>query len=178
MTLRSGHGTGRGVPRIEVSPRDELPPATPAIADRPERDADGRFVRGNTVARTQRLRLGPAATAGLEQDPTYVPFSKWGRRYAAHRRAELAKAHGGSISAGVGALVESAGLQLATSRYLQAKGAETGDPDLLKMASTISNDARQNELAAWELAARESKVRAGNDKRDPIARMAERMAKK
>lgn len=36
MTLRAGHGRGRGVPRVEVMPADELPSATPAIAVRPD----------------------------------------------------------------------------------------------------------------------------------------------
>jgi len=71
----------------------------------------------------------------------------------------MAQAHGGEISAGVGAMLESAAMALAASRYLHSKGAETGDADLLKRASALANDARQNELAAWELAAREAAAR-------------------
>jgi hypothetical protein len=54
--------------------------------------------------------------------------------------------------------VESAGEQLAASRYLAAKASTTGDAGLFKQASNLANDARQNELAAWELAAREAKA--------------------
>jgi hypothetical protein len=47
MTLRSGHGTGAGVPRIEVLPADELPkPVTapvPATAAALERRPNGTF---------------------------------------------------------------------------------------------------------------------------------------
>lgn len=160
MALRKGHGRGKGTPRIEVLPPDELPPATGAIAVRSNRTTDGRFAPGNAAARAQKTRPGPLGSLGYEKtSPEYATFLRWGRRYAAHRREELALAHGGSISAGVGAMVESAGLALAASRFLHAKGSETCDPDLLKRASALANDARQNELAGWELAAREAASR-------------------
>jgi hypothetical protein len=159
MALRKGHGNGAGVPRVEVLPPDELPPASPSIADRPDRGPDGRFLPGNRAQRSKLVRPGPRGFAGLAVDPAFRPFQRWGRRYAAHRRAELAAAHGGTLSAGVGALIESAGAQLAASRFLQARASETGDPALFRQASALSNDARQNELAAWELAAREAQAR-------------------
>jgi hypothetical protein len=56
-------------------------------------------------------------------------------------------------------LIESAGAQLAASRYLHARASEKGEIALFKQASALANDARQNELAAWELAAREAKAR-------------------
>lgn len=160
MALRTGHGTGRGVPRIEVLPPDELPPATPAAPVLRDRGPDGRFVKGNAAGRAQRAK-GPGRTlTGIQADEAFRPFAAWGKRYAAYRRGELARLHGGEISAGVGALVESASLALAASRYLAARAAQSGDPDLFKRSSTLANDARQNELAAWELAAREAKSRA------------------
>lgn len=161
MSLRTGHGSGAGVPRIEVLPPDELPAATPADTAPPERKADGTFAAGNTVARSKRFRVGKRGFTGLETaDPRYVRFARWGRSYAAHRRRELALAHGGNLSAGVGALIESASIQLAASRFVQVLAAESGEPDLFKRASALANDARQNELAAWELAAREAAARA------------------
>jgi hypothetical protein len=96
-------------------------------------------------------------------DPVYQTCARWGSRYAAHRRAELAKAHGGELSAGVGALVESAGNALADSRYVRAKAAEKGDPALFKLAASLATEARQCELAAWELAAREAAARPRGD---------------
>lgn len=159
MTLRKGHGTGAGVPRIEVLPADELPPVTPALTVRPGRGPDGRFLPGNTEARAQRVRPGPRGTGALRAAPEFEVYSRWGKSYARHRRGELARAHGGEISAGVGALVESASLALAASRYLGALAAQTSDPELFKRSSALANDARQNELAAWELASREAKVR-------------------
>ena len=156
MALRQGHGTGKGQPRIEVLPADELPPALPSIADRADRGPDGRFLRGNTAQRSKLVRPGPRGHAALAVADDFAPFQRWGRRYAAHRRGELARAHGGTLSAGVSALIESAGEQLAASRYIHAKAAATGDATLFRQASQLANDARQNEHSAWELAAREA----------------------
>jgi hypothetical protein len=150
------------VPRIETLPADELPPASPAISARPERGPDGRFLSGNTLARSQRTRpskYGSLVLALAKADPVYQTCARWGTRYAAHRRAELAKAHGGELSAGVGALIESAGNALADSRYVRAKAATTGDAAMFKLAASLATEARQCELAAWELASRESVAR-------------------
>jgi len=160
MTLRTGHGAGKGSPRIEVMPPDELPPATLGGAVRTERDSQGRFIKGNRSGQQKRLKVGPRGLQGVNQTaPEFRPYARWGARYAAHRRRELARAHGGEISSGVGAIVESAALTMAASRYLSAKAAQSGDPELFKQASTLASTARQHELAAWELAAREAQVR-------------------
>ena len=162
MTLRRGHGLGAGVPRIEVLPADELPPASTPIAVRADRDANGRWVAGNAAARAQRVRPGARGLLDVERATGAVrAFGRWGRRYASNRRAELAAAHGGTLSAGAGALVESAALALAASRFLYARGADLGDVELMRRASALANDARQNELAAWELAAREGAMKRG-----------------
>lgn len=167
MPLRPGHGAGRGTPHYEVAPPDELPPASPAQSDRKDHGADGRFLPGNRTARARKLRPGPLGHLDVAKtDPRFLAFARWGSRYASHRRAELAKAHGGSISAGVGALVESAAMSLSASRFVQSQGAETGDADLLKRASDLAAAARQHELAAWELAAREC---AARPKTNPLA---------
>ncbi len=160
MAWRKGR-PGRGdVARIEVLPGDELPAATPANAEPRQRDSLGRFQPGNTAARAQRLRPGVCGLARIhETAPEFRPFARWGSRYATHRRAELARAHGGEISAGVGAIVESAALTMAASRFLQWKASQTGDAELFKESSQLASTARQHELAAWELAAREAKAR-------------------
>lgn len=167
MAWRKGHGTGAGTPRIEVMPPDEQPSASPCLAVRSGRDAGGRFTVANTEQSKKVVRPGLRGhSEALKVFPDYAPFDRWGRRYAIHRRAEIAAAHGG-CSAGVGALIESAGAQLGASRYLHAKASETGDADGFKRASALANDARQNELAAWELAAREGKAREERDERKP-----------
>ena len=177
MTLRSGHGNGAGVPRIEVLPPDELPSATGSIAARAERTPDGRFARGNTVGRQGRTRPGPRGLVGVDRtSPDYRPFARWGARYGAHRRRELASAHGGEISAGVGAIVESAALAMAASRYLQHRAGLSNDAELFRQASQLASTARQHELAAWELAAREAAARPRP--RNPILAQIEAAADK
>ncbi len=160
MVLRTGHGNGAGVPRIEVLPPNELPSATPEGAVRSERDSQGRFIKGNRTGSQKRLKAGPRGLHGINRTaPEFRPFARWGARYAAHRRRELARAHGGEITSGVGAIVESAALTMAASRYLSARAAESGDPELFKQAAALAATARQHELAAWELAAREATAR-------------------
>lgn len=160
MGLRKGHGTGAGVPRIEVLPPDELPPASPAHAEPPQRSADGRFLPGNRVGQAQRCRPSVRGAAGLDRAaPEYRTFQRWGQRYAAHRRRELAQLHGGHVSAGVGAIVESAALAMAAARYLQERASRECSADLFRQASQLAATARQHELAAWELAAREAQSR-------------------
>ena len=162
MALRTGHGNGAGVPRLEVLPPDEVPSATGSIAGQAERTPDGRFARGNAVGRARRTKPGPNGLVGVDRcSPDFRPFARWGARYGAHRRRELAAAHGGSISAGVGAIVESAALAMAASRYLdhQARQGGEGAAELFKQAAALGQTARQHELAAWELAAREAQAR-------------------
>jgi hypothetical protein len=160
MAYRQGHGKGKGTPRIEVLPPDELPSVTPSDTDRSDRGSNGQFTEKNTVSRSRRLKVSHRGSlASMAPAEDFRPFAKWGRRYAAHRRGELALAHGGTLSAGAGALIESASLALASSRYLHARAAQAGDAAMLKTAAGLANDARQNELAAWELASREARAR-------------------
>lgn len=172
MSLRTGHGRGKGTPRVEVLPPDELPPATPGVPVRSNRDGAGRFVPGNTEGQNKRVKPGIRGALGLDKsDPRYRPFARWGARYGAYRRRELAAAHGGTLSAGVGAIVESAALAMAASRFVQSLAAEAGDAELFKQASALASTARQHELAAWELAAREAQARPS----DPMAAVNRRL---
>src|SRR5580693_6930540 len=97
MALRNGHGTGAGMPRIEVLTASELPAGVPgdARAESPnDRGAGGRFARGNSLARrgglakrgasplTSRLGLAP-----LSDGDSFAPYR---RAAAAFRRAECA----------------------------------------------------------------------------------------
>ena len=161
MALRTGHGSGKGSPRIEVMPADELPSAIGSNAVETHRGTHGHFGPNNPFGASKRVR--PGKLGGVDtSDPRFRPFRNWARRYAGHRRAELAKAHGGEISAGVGAIVESAALALGDSRFVQMLASETGDVDLFKRAADLGALARQHELAAWELAAREATARAAS----------------
>lgn len=180
MPWRAAHGKaaeGGRLTVLETLPADELPPASPALTARPERDENGRFLPGNTVAKARKHRVGPrGALAELEAkaDPNWQAANRWAKRYSAHRRGELARAHGGELSAGVSGMVESAAFALGDARYLRAKAAETGDEKLLKLAADLAKDARLTERDAWELAAREAQTRP---RPDPIAALTARLKK-
>lgn len=171
MTLRRGHGNGAGVPRVEVLPADELPAAANATgtgltaAMSPRRGRP--FEPGNKAAAGRRPRLALLGVTIEGSDPRYALALRRAGRYRKRRVRELYHAHG-FVSAGVASLIASASLALSASRYLYEIASETGDPETLKRASALANDARQNELAAWELAAREGAARP-KPPADPLA---------
>lgn len=135
-----------------------VPTATAPFADRMQRTPDGRFARGNTVARSKRLRPGPRGMAGHEDvAPEFRPFARWGNRYAARRREELARPYV-AVSHGVGALIDSAAMAMAGARFLFWRAAQFADPEALHSASRLAEQARHHELAALDLASREAEL--------------------
>lgn len=170
MTLRTGHGTGRGSPRIEVLPADELPVGVPADA-RPESPTDrgegGRFAPGNSLAlRGGRARAGKTRLAdrlGLTSLPADASFAPYRASAVSFRRAQCAalaaNVGGGICGPAPSSFVASAALQLAWSRFFSDRAALTGDSDDALMASRLADASRQNLLAAHELAAKEAKAR-------------------
>lgn len=169
-TVRSST-KGRRPVHIEVVRSRDLPPANPAPPARAQRDAHGRFVRGNTVGRAKRVRPATGAlrgSAGLSHAHTdYAPFARWAVRYVARRLRELRHAHG-DVSTGVETIVDSAGQTMAASRFLQWRASQTGDVDLFRQASQLAETARQHELAAWDLAAREATPRGPRNAREAL----------
>jgi hypothetical protein len=101
-------------------------------------------------------------------DVVWQATNKWGKRYGVHRRGELARAHGGSISAGVGALVEDEQQLRTDARYWRARGMAEGNPDFCKLAASLLSQARGAARDAWELASREAEARpdAGDTERE------------
>jgi len=91
-------------------------------------------------------------------DKRYAECLKLADQYRKQRSREFMVSHG-YVSSGVSSMLSTAALSLAASRYLYEKSAETGNLSLLIPASKLSTDARQSELAAWELCAREAKAR-------------------
>ena len=61
----------------------------------------------------------------------------------------------------------------AASRFVQSLAAAAGDAELFKQAAALASTARQHELAAWELAAREAKSRMPTSSHDPWFQPAE-----
>jgi len=119
--------------------------------------------------RLPRNRRGKLAVMGLSKDilskgdPRYATALRLANKYRKARSTELAVMHG-HVSSGASALLASASLALAASRFLYEKFAETSDRDepnyaLLKQAASLADSARQSELAAWEMSAREGMVK-------------------
>lgn len=90
--------------------------------------------------------------------PEYKECLRLANGYRKVRARELV-INFGYVSSGCSSMLSSAALSLAASRYLYGLFPEKGDVSLLQMASKLGTDARQSELAAYELAARESKAR-------------------
>lgn len=161
---RAAHGAARdgGAQVVLESPRDrDLSPATPPIADRPDRSSHGKFLPLNRIARLPRARVGKTgALHALEAkaDPAWQAVRRAGRRAAKRRITEFCQSHGTNLSSGVCALVYEAAEMRADASYLRARAAADNDPDLLKVAATVSAGARQSERDAWEFAARESQA--------------------
>lgn len=167
MGWRASHGARRdtnGPVRIEVQPADELakPNAEDMDARKAAQAATGRpFKKGNRAAAGRRpklARLGISAADMDTKDPLLASFLRQAEGYRQRRVSEL-KISWGFTSVGAMSLMATASLQLAMSRYMFHKGGTGGDMELLKKASSMANDARQNELAAWELCSREASAK-------------------
>lgn len=164
MALRTGHGNGRGTPRVEVLPVDELPAGVPASADGVSRSAAierGKFAEGN-----RRSVLGGRASAGqcrlahrLNLGDSFADprFATYARSAKVWRNAQLrqlsATVGGGFVGPGPSSIIASAALQLAASRFAFEV---LGD---MVLGSKLANDSRQNLLAAHELCAKEAQAR-------------------
>jgi hypothetical protein len=184
MAIRSGHGNGAGMPRIEVLPADELPAGVPAEArsDSPVvRGERGHFARGNPLAAAGgRARAGKTRLAdrlGLRSLPDASEFGTYKAAAVSFRRAQCTalanNVGGGHCGPAPSSFVASAALQLAWSRYLSDKAAITGDAELALQASRLADASRQNLLAAHELCAKEAMARiAKAPPADPLARFA------
>jgi hypothetical protein len=165
MSLRRGHGSGAGVPRIEVMPADEALAGiySPVPIEQPtERRADGTFAPGSTTAQrsggqaragncrlSRRLALGDSFA-----DPRFEPYARAARAFRSQHVSCLAReVGGGQCGPAPASIIATAALQLAASRYAFEV---LGD---MALGSKLGNDSRQNLLAAHELAAKEAQAR-------------------
>lgn len=173
MTLRNGHGTGAGVPRVEVLPADELPAGVPAPAGPAEirrtpkgHPADAQSQRAlaslGGQARAEQQRL--ARLLGRVELPEEHPLVPYRRDAADWRDAHLARlaatVGGGECGPAVQAVVSTAALQHAASRWLFDRSVLEQSAEIALAASRLANDSRQNLLAAHELCAREATAKA------------------
>jgi hypothetical protein len=176
MALRSGHGKGAGVPRLEVLPADELPNGVQVDvqdASTSERKANGTWTKG---ARTDQAKGGHSRAgvtrlarrmglAGIDSDPTFAPYRRAAADFRRTHVTGLARSVGGGFCGPAPAsIIASAAWQLAASRFLFDTA--HGDVDKLTAASKLANDSRQNLLAAHELCAREATARRDSEGSD------------
>lgn len=172
MALRTGHGLGRGAPRVEVLPVDELPRGIPEHAQpsaRPERAANGRFLPGNKSSvqggkrKAGALLLARKLGLSKEQSEEFAPYLKHAEAWRRHKVNELAASVGaGTCGAGPSSIIATAARQLASSMFLFDLATASGDAELHAKASKLGNDSRQNLLAAHELCAKETTARPQN----------------
>jgi hypothetical protein len=169
-------GEGRGV-RVAKAKASEIPSIDPTSAQ--ERlsaleDPETSF----QAAKPLQARKTKLAVLGIPKEALDAGSQEYGRcvkharSYCKARKKEFYVAHG-YVSSGVSALLAAASLALSGSRYLYEVAARTslqpedrgqlGQAQLIKLASSLSDSARQNELSAWELCAREAVVRKRND---------------
>ena len=146
---------------------DELPAAVPVadpVADGYHRTPSGLVRPGNVLASRPRHKAGKCGSlAKLEvtADPDWQAAHRWGRAAASDRVKFLAKLHGGECSSGVCCLVADSWEMRADAKWIRAMGAQPdGDLTLLDRAAALEARAKANDLASWELAAREAAGRA------------------
>ena len=175
MSLRAGHGSGGGVPRVEVLPADELPRGVQApeqAESTGERQGGGRFAPGASTAQRagglahrEQTRLARRLSLGETfADPRFTPYARAARAFRRAQVTRLARdVGGGHCGPAPASIVASAALQLAGSRFAFEVLGE------LQLGSKLANDSRQNLLAAFELCAREAEARVDHEG-DDLAR--------
>lgn len=137
-------GNGKG-PQILVR-ADRLQPAANPTSTELFKPKRGR--------KTKLAAFGLSPSIIKAGTPEYASCLDQANKYRKTRMKELAQLHG-HVSAGAGALLASASLALAASRFLYQAAASDGDASMLKQASQLADSARQSELASWELCAKE-----------------------
>jgi len=160
--LRSAHGTEAATTPslvvVEQPPPAELPIA-PAAGAAPIRRVRGRVTTAADAAALARLPRGSFfAPRALVCDPRFRPHNRRRMAWTRRRRGEL-QAQTGAVSHGVGAMLVSAGWLYAASEFAAELGAASGDLEAFRLSATLSQTARQHDLAAWSLACRESEHR-------------------
>jgi hypothetical protein len=172
MTLRNGHGTGAGMPRVELLPPDEQPRGIPAPAGPAEPPEPARVRRPNgQIADSQtaselgrRGGLARAAKAaqlraltglGLlgAQPDLLKPYLDAALEFAEHEVARLARDCGGGVCPS-----NAAALVLAAARAMAGSCAAyaTGE---LALGARLGAEIRSNLLGARELCVRDAQVR-------------------
>jgi len=181
--IRSGHGNGAGLPRVEVCPADEQPvgvPAPAAIQAPPQASALGRSsgrITDRSLA-SELGRLGGLARAAKAKQlraltglgllgatpESLKPFLEAANQFAEAEVERLARECGGGVCPqNAAALVQSAALAMAGSREAYSRGDALG-------GARLGAEVRSNLLGARELTVLEAKSRKQNPaRREPAS---------
>ena len=163
MSLRAAHGAGSksALMRVEVLPPDEQPRAQAGGADplQAGRDPAGKVRSAAAASALARLpRRSRHVPRALTCDPKFASHNARRTEWQRQRLAELQAAHG-HVSQGVAKMVIAAAWLYAAGEFAAELAAESGEIEGFKAAGTLTGTARQHELAAWELGAREAKAK-------------------
>lgn len=170
MTLRKGHGNGKGVPRIEVMPPDEQPAPIPVMPEQLERRADGTIAsseaakalgaRGGLARANKKKLLQGMGLAQLVEENAFTPYYKAAEAWLEATTGIYAAMCGGALGPGPSALLGNAAIALAMSRYLTDKAFNEQNELHARQATRYWDAMKQQKLAAYELGVREAKMRA------------------
>lgn len=171
-------GGGLGV-RVARSKNSDIPKidgddAAVRQAELSANKRPGSYPNGPSPVKARRTKLAVLGIPSSILDKgsqEYARCVRMAQSYKKARSKELYIAHG-YVSSGASALLAAASLALSASRFLYEIAAnspivaERGGismPQILKLASSLSDSARQNELSAWELCAREAQIKKRNE---------------
>lgn len=180
MALRQGHGAGRGTPRIETLPFDELPVGLPApahVENPSDRGDRGQFAAGNSLAskggKAKRGKTRLSVKLGLRDLPDSADFAPYKSAALTFQRAHIAEVTthvgGGVCGTGPSSMIASAALALAWSRYLSDLAADTNDAAMAAKSIELAEKSSALLAKAHEYAAKEAKARP-KAKFDPLAK--------
>ncbi len=169
MTLRKGHGNGKGQPRIEVLPPDEQPEPVPAHPELPERREDGTIAtseaakalgaRGGLARANKRKLLQGMGLVHMAEDNTFTPYYKAAEAWLEAMLLTYASMCGGTVGPGVSAALANAAICLAMSRHLTDRAFAMQDELHARQALRYMDAMKQQMLVAYELGTREAKTR-------------------
>jgi hypothetical protein len=111
MALRSGHGNGAGVPRVEVLPPNEQPKPVPSAKSQPTAALrfrqDGKISDSETAremgrcggqAKARRVRLiDSLGLSSVVEQTSFGPYRTAAEEFVSHHRACLALQAGGDL---------------------------------------------------------------------------------
>lgn len=170
MALRKGHGNGKGVPRVEVLPPDELPAPIPVQPELPVRRADGTIADSETakalgarggLAKAQKKKLlHGMGLVELADDKEFTPYYKAAQAWLDAQIQTYAAMCGGYLGPGPSAMLGNAAIALAASRFAADRAFNTNDEVAMRQTLRYMDAFKQQQLAAYELGVREAKMRA------------------